>query len=202
MKIGGTIGDPIVTDLVVLIVTITLVFGVGAEITKQMVDNSQQVELDKCQEKFGDNFSNGTMDGEFVCMKDGEVYNPDVHALNSETNNPMSVLIPFELPSWTVLILPGIAVYLVVAMIFGCPFCMLPDLAWGPKLVVGAVESVLWKLNLYPEKLKEYCDYCDEVIPPGTRRIEKHKADFGDFVVCDDECSKNLDQELEDQEND
>ena len=108
-----------------------------------------------------------------------------------------------DLPNWVHLVSWGVVAYLGLSVYpFGCPFCGLPDLAWGPKLLVGAVESVLWKLNLYPEKLKEYCDYCDEVIPPGTRRIEKHKPDFGDFVVCDDECSKNLDQELEDQEDD
>jgi len=108
-----------------------------------------------------------------------------------------------QVPEWAIWTAYGLMIYFVLSIYpFGCPFCGLPDLAWGPKLVAGVFTSILWRLDLWPEKWTEYCDECGDVLPPNERRIEKYKPDEGHFKVCDNECSKNLDQRLEDQEDD
>ena len=78
--------DPLV-GIVISAVLISIVLLIGVDIVGQVVGQSHSIEIEKCQERFGSDFSNGTMDGEYVCMKDGEVYNPDVHALSSQNSN-------------------------------------------------------------------------------------------------------------------
>jgi len=107
MKGQVPVDDPMVDHMVALIVGITVLFmvmGLAIDTQKQAV---HQVELNQCQEKFGDNFQNGTMDGEYVCIQNGEVYNPKVHALNiGSTGNIYldTVLVPLKwfggLPLW------------------------------------------------------------------------------------------------------
>lgn len=82
MKGQIPVDDPVVNSLVSFIIGITVLFmvmGLAIDTQKQAV---HQAELEQCQEKFGTDFQNGTMDGSYVCMKDGEVYDPEIHALN------------------------------------------------------------------------------------------------------------------------
>ena len=98
--------------------------------------------------------------------------------------------------SWLMYVPAFIGIYIFTGMIFGCPNRMYPDLAWPVTILVGVAVPIFWKYDLWPEAWKEYCDYCGEVLPPTERRISKHIPEKGDFVVCNRDCSKNLDKEV------
>lgn len=107
MKGQVPVDDPVVNSLVAFIISITVLFmvmGLAIDTQKQAL---HQAELNQCQEKFGDNFQNATLEEEYVCIQNGSVYNPEIHALNiGPTGNIYldAVLVPLSwvggLPLW------------------------------------------------------------------------------------------------------
>lgn len=49
----------------------------------------------------------------------------------------------FTIPGWFDLLILGIMLYFLVAMLAGCPYCMLPNLRWPLDLVQAAVQRVM-----------------------------------------------------------
>lgn len=142
----------VASSILGLLIAVGLAVCIGHMILEGLIDEVHRAELEQCQDRFGSDFENGSVDGEFVCIKDGEVYNPDVDAAGGDAVNPLAVLLPFEIPSWFSYVYWSGLIYFVLSVVpFGCPHCGLPDLAWGPKLVTEIVIWVLSKLGIQSE---------------------------------------------------
>lgn len=47
----------------------------------------------------------------------------------------------FTPPDWTAWLLIGIVAYSTIAMLFGCPYCFMPDMKWPATILKRVTEG-------------------------------------------------------------
>jgi len=84
-----------------------------------------------------------------------------------------------------------LAIYLAGAFYFGCPFCYAPKLSWPIAIPLEIIAEVTYKLGLWPESWKTFCDNCGEEIALNDSRIHVGSVE-GTPVVCSDKCTEEI----------
>jgi len=77
--------EPLVADIVVFVIVLAVVMPMGLEVMGEQVESMDDARYQDCVDYFGgEDFRNGTMQGEMVCIQGDKVYRPSsIHYLVS-----------------------------------------------------------------------------------------------------------------------
>lgn len=79
-------------DLAGALGTILVIVAVGHVVLQAQLAAIDKVRFQECRDHFNSSeFRNTTVDGSFACVKDGQVYQPEL-VLQGQTTNPLHVL--------------------------------------------------------------------------------------------------------------
>jgi len=71
--------EPLVADIVVFVIVLAVVVPMGLEVMGEQASGLDDARYQDCIDYFGgEDFRNGSMDGEYVCIQGDSVYRPSV----------------------------------------------------------------------------------------------------------------------------